>query len=141
MNHGRTDFEDLDVFFDTDDFAIVAHLHISETLEDIDINGIFDTPYQKRDFGAFIVDEDAPSFTCKWDPRFDSVRKGDILTIGDENIETFYIDSVPQHDGTGICAMILTRRSTQDAEGDEPHDSTDNPPPSGGLFGSNPGRR
>ena len=168
MQHGLVDFEDLDIFFNIDEFAVKASLQfIGETAESassslvdsaddrvvdsadnvlvsddttaIELEGIFETPYQKRDFGAFIVDADAPSFTCKWDNRFIDVRKGDHLFVGEgSNKEQFYIDSAAQNDGTGVVAFILTPASTQDDIGDDLDDEVDERPTGGGLFGSNP---
>ena len=168
MQHGLVDFEDLDIFFNIDEFAVKADLQfVVETAESapsglidssddrvvdsdsdaivsddatvIALEGIFETPYQKRDFGAFIVDAEAPSFTCKWQNQFVDVRKGDLLFVGEgSNKEQFYIDSAAQNDGTGVVAFILTPASTQDATGDDLDDTVDERPTGGGLFGPNP---
>ena len=63
MNQGQVEWEDLDIFFD--EFAEEATLTLADGTT-YDLNGIFDTPYMKRDFGALLVDADDPSFTCKW---------------------------------------------------------------------------
>lgn len=190
MLHGVLDWEDLDIFFDDEEFGLHATLRSNNPEADnLAIVGIFDTPYQQREFGDLVIDADDPSFTTKWRDEFVHVRKGDKLQItadgttreetvtvdnyivdsdsdrlvdasGDtliieteervtvtvgEVMEDFFIDSAPQNDGTGVVAFILTRESTQDTEGDDLDDATDEPPtddmgqPSGGLFGSNPG--
>ena len=151
MLHGELEWEDLDIFFE--EFAVDAVIYFPVTDEIYDIKGIFETPYLKRDFGGFIVDADAPSFTCKWQDIFVGVRKGDVLfpneTIASireiegvyEEItgeKAFYIDSAPQNDGTGVVSFILTKATTQDEEGDELDDTIDETPTGGGLFGSNP---
>ena len=135
MLHGLVEWEDLDVFFD--EFAIHATLMANDDdVPRLALTGIFDTPYQKREFGSYIVDADNPSFTCKWHDDFSKVRKGDTLRVTNEGtLEDFYLDSAPQNDGTGVVAFILTRASTQDASGDDLDDSVDEPPPTGSLFG------
>ena len=147
--HGVVEWEDLDVFFN--EFALGAILYLPTADHVMYIQGIFETPYLKRDFGAFIVDQEAPSFTCKWDDEFAAVRKGDRLFVNrpasDEDIDTayrltsrggasaFFIDSIPQNDGTGVVSFILTAASTQDAEGDELDDMTVPPDDPSNLFG------
>ena len=120
------DWEDRDIFFDTDDFAIEASLqikHLPDTTENtelypdnqVPINGIFKTPYAQRDFGAFIVDAEDPSFRCKWIDVFEYARAGDVLTIDGTE---YYLESEPKSDGSGTCAMTLVPADTQDAIGD-----------------------
>ena len=158
MLHGEVEWEDLDIFFG--EFAIDAVLQIWVTgVQNIpefnQIRGIFETPYHKRDFGVFIVDEESPTFTCKWSENFEYVRKGDVLFLNrtyDEDTDSaeelyelaenpsaiWYIDSIPQNDGTGIASFILTPGATQDTAGDTLDDTIDELPPAGGLFAPNP---
>ena len=70
---GRVDWEDLDIFFE--EFAVRATI-ICQSGGRFDADGIFDTPYQQRDFGGFIVDADAPSFTLKWTDMLENVQSG-----------------------------------------------------------------
>ena len=138
MNQGIVEWEDLDIFFE--EFGIPATLELADGTT-YELRGHFDTPYMKREFGELIVDADDPSFTCKWQAEFEAVRRGDKLTIRGED---FYIESAAQSDGTGVASLILTRASTQDAEGDDVQQNPQNPqspqgqgrPPNGGLFGS-----
>lgn len=145
MEEGIVEWEDLELFFD--DFAIPATLAFAEALENdaevseatLELRGIFETPYQKRDFGAFIVDADDPSFTCKWTEALQAARKGDTLTI---NGEVFYLETAAMSDGTGLASFTLTRASTQDAQGDDFSAETEDSqqmnsgrPSSGSLFG------
>ena len=58
----------------------------------------------------------------------------------DGNYETFYIESAPQSDGTGTAKLVLTRKETQDHEGDSTEDMHE-APAGGGLFSPNPGRQ
>ena len=116
------DWEDRDIFFDPDDFGIEATLEIKHLPampeypdNRVSIHGHWDTPYGQRDYGAFITDAQDPSFTCKWIDLFEYARAGDVLTIGTTD---YYLESAPQSDGTGICAMILVPADTQDAVGD-----------------------
>jgi hypothetical protein len=159
MLHGDVEWEDLDIFFE--EFAIDAVLQLWVTrVENIQefnqIRGIFETPYLKRDFGAFIVDEEAPSFTCKWHDIFQYARKGDVLflnqtydrdsgdtpedfyQLAESPSQVWYIDSIPQNDGTGVVSFILTPGTTQDEHGESLDDTIDEEPPTGGLFSPNP---
>ena len=138
---GIVEWEDLDIFFDEDEFGVKATI-ICKSGGRFDAVGIFDTPYQQRDFGGFIVDADAPSFTCKWTDDLDNVQSGDMLRLYEKDstdYETFYIESAPQSDGTGTAKLVLTRKETQDHEGD-PAEDTHEAPTGGGLFAPNPGR-
>lgn len=110
---GTVDWEDLDIFFD--EFAVPGSLAIKKTDATVELEGIFDTPYMKRDFGSFIVDAESPSFTCKWHTEFVDARQGDELTVGTVR---YYLESAPQADGTGLCSLILVPAYTQDEEGD-----------------------
>ena len=132
MEQGILDWEDRDIFFD--EFAVDATLEIRGSGATLNLRGIFDTPYQQRSFGAFVVDADDPSFTCKWVEELEAVRVGDKLTIGTEE---FYLDSPARNDGTGIASFTLTRESTQDDQGDELSENYE-APAGGGLFGPNP---
>lgn len=140
MQQGIVDWEDLDIFFD--EFAVEASLGFQDSEETVDLKGIFDTPYEHRDFGAFIVDADDPSFTCKWIPELATARAGDTLTISGE---VFYLESAAQSDGTGLASFTLTRATTQDAQGDDFSAETEDEdsqqmnsgrPEDGSLFGS-----
>lgn len=145
MINGLLEWEDLDDFFDIDEFAINATLIMrSPSVDDLALVGIFNTPYAKRDFGAFVVDADDPYFLTKWHDDFVHARKGDTLRITQADVtEDFFIDSGAQNSGTGVVSFVLTRESTQDDVGDLPEDSTDSSShgqlPSGGLFAPNPG--
>ena len=74
MSQGIVDWEDLDIFFHEDEFAVKATIICQSVEADLMLSGIFDTPYQQRDFGGFIVDADAPSFTLKWTDDLENVR-------------------------------------------------------------------
>lgn len=133
MDQGLTAWEDIDIFFE--EFAIPATLELTANGETLALKGIFDTPYQKRDFGAFFVDADDPSFTCRWTAELAAAGAGDKLTI---NGEVFFLESSAQSDGTGLASLVLTRQSTQDDIGDaEPEQAA--APTGGGLFSPNPG--
>ena len=64
-----------------DDLAVdsAGDVAVSDDKTVLPLEGLFETPYMKRDFGAFVVDADSPSFTCKWHDQFVDVRKGDLL--------------------------------------------------------------
>lgn len=142
MINGLIRWETLDDFFDVDEFSVNATLMLKKTgIADIALVGNFDTPYAQRDFGAFVIDADDPTFLTKWHDDFIHARKGDKLVISEgDNTETFYIDTAAQNDGTGVVSFVLTRESTQDDEGDTPSDDTtpDKTPMGGGLFAPNP---
>ena len=137
MNQGVVEWEDLDGFFDTDYFAVSATLQIG--IDVLNLEGIFDTPFAQRDFGAFIADSDDPTFVCKWRNEFNDAEAGDILTLKNE---TFYLKTAPQSDGTGVVVLTLIRATTQDTVGDDVPEAPDKPGRKlggGGLFSPNRG--
>ena len=138
------DWEDLDYFFNEDEFAVPGSLTIKKTNTTLQISGILDTPYMKRSFGSIIIDAESPAFTCEWRPEFAECRSGDELTVGDQ---AYYLQGIPKQDGTGVCAMILVPEYTQDDEGDDdpeaggtvkpdPKPDTDTVPDDDNLFRS-----
>ena len=119
MNAGILDWEDHEIFYDTDDFAVEATLEFNaapgDTPETVEIVGILDLPYGERDFGKIVVDSENPTFSTKWTDDIARVRKGEYLIV---NGERFAILSAPENDGTGHCELPLVRGTLQHTEGD-----------------------
>ena len=108
---------DMDILFDTDDFAVNATLEIVlETPRTVQVVGILKTPYQRQQLGPISVDADAPTFTMKWGAVLSDVRRGDLLTIGSER---FTIATAPKRQvSAGTCQIELVRGELQDSTGD-----------------------
>ena len=133
--------DDMDILFDTDDFAINATLEISvQTPRTVQVVGILKTPYEHQKLGPISVDADAPTFTTKWMKVLSGVRRGDILTIG---AERFTIANAPKPNAAGTCQMELVRGELQDTSGDifpteipaELSDTDDYTRPNNGILG------
>lgn len=124
------DWEDLDCFFNEDEFAVPGSLTIKKTSTILQLSGILDTPYMKRAFGAVIIDAESPSFTCEWRAEFSDIQAGDELHVGNQE---YYLQGIPEQDGTGACSMILIPEYTQDDEGDDtkPDETPTDPNPQG----------
>lgn len=92
--------EDLTVFFNTDDFAVVV-TKVDETTFD----AIFDNAeYQVQD-GDQVVSMRQPELLCR-ESDVSSLSQGDTLTVNGTN----YTLAKPEPDGTGIIRLVL--RST-----------------------------
>ena len=118
-------WENLDAFFDTDDFAIVgtfqyktdrADLH--DAGEDWTQNVIFEEPTSVSDFGQFAVTATNPSVWTKYTPAVAALIREDTLTFtrGDTVIK-YIIESPPKNDGTGVARIFLIADKTQDDKG------------------------
>ena len=133
MNESILDWEDRDVFLDTDFFGIQASLEIQKTNKSVTFNCIFDTPYQRRDFAAFVVDAEDPSIVTKFIPDLEDARKGDKLTV---NGDVFFLESGMESDGTGFVKFGLIPAETQDDIGDIIDDDVDDGVKTGDRHGS-----
>lgn len=58
-------WENLDIFLDTDDFAIRATLRLQDGRERV-VRAIFDDPYLNAELGEYELDTTQPRLTCKW---------------------------------------------------------------------------
>lgn len=97
-----------------DDFGTNASLLIKATDTTVTLRGVWNNPYYQRKFGEFIVDAEDPSFECVYTDDLADARQGDELTV---NETVYFLQSEPQQDEIGACAMVLTPADTQDDMG------------------------
>lgn len=102
---GHRDWEDLDAFLQTDEFAIVATVHAQEGAS-FSVTGIFDEPYLDADLGEYALDTTQPRFLCKM-RDVAMVLRGDTFVVDGS---TFDVMSGPQRDGTGMAVLRLAPR-------------------------------
>jgi len=93
--------EDIDAFFDTNDFAVAATYTPDGGLPST-VNGIFDDEYFDEVGGSVGIEGSQPRFTCKAEDIID-VEQGDSLSVSGK---TYQIVNV-QKDGTGIVILVL----------------------------------
>lgn len=93
--------EDIDAFFDTDDFAVAATYTPSGGSAST-VNGIFDDEYFDEVGGPVGIEGSQPKFMCKLED-VSAVSQGDALSVGGI---TYQIVNV-QKDGTGIVVLVL----------------------------------
>jgi hypothetical protein len=60
----KASWEDLDVFLNTDEFAVPVTLQLQDKTER-QINAIFDDPYLNAELGEYEFDTNRPRLTCK----------------------------------------------------------------------------
>lgn len=98
--------EDLDVFFNPDEFGDVVVLHPGEPGERV-AAAIFDRPYLAADPGGLVGDASSrPAITGRAEDLA-AVAQGDCLTInGDE----FVVAQPPQPDGSGCMRLELLEK-------------------------------
>lgn len=87
--------DDLDLFFNPDDFAVEATLEDGST-----INVIFDRPYEE----ALKIESNKPTVTAKASDVASLVH-GDIMTLNDVD----YVIINIQTDETGVAILYLAR--------------------------------
>lgn len=95
------DEDDLDVFFDTDDFGITAL--IGTAPNQVEIAVIFNEGTEKYNPSAGGVISTAPEIMCKTSDAL-SMKKNDVITIGSKN---WKIVTPPKPDGTGVATFGL----------------------------------
>lgn len=100
-------WEDLDDFFNTDDFAVVGTIQPYAGGASYSVTGHFDDPYLNAALGdALDRDDLRPKFTCKFSAVANVVRFDTITIAG----KTYDILSAPHGDGTGIAVLALAQR-------------------------------
>lgn len=99
------DWENLDDFLSTDEFATPAVLQLQGGTTR-PISGIYDEPFLNSELGEYNMDTTRPRMLCK---AIDvvGVTRGDALVI---NGKTLDILSTPQADGTGMATLDLAPR-------------------------------
>ena len=95
-------WDDLDVFVDTDDFAVPGEISLADGTTKT-VSGIFDWPGVHATLGDYTQDDLLPIFTAKA-TDLQGVRKGDAIII---NGCLFDILSFPKPDGTGMAVLEL----------------------------------
>ncbi len=97
-------WEDLDVFFDLDEFAVQAVITLGNG-STRDVVGIFDDPYLHAMLGGYDRDQVKPTLTMK---ETDSVgiKRGCYATILGKQYDVL---TSPKGDGTGITVLELDR--------------------------------
>ncbi|MDO5057729.1 MAG: hypothetical protein Q4E06_10445 [Lautropia sp.] len=95
-------WENLDIFLDTDDFAIRATLRLQDGDERV-VVAIFDDPYLNAETGEYELDTTQPRLTCRWMDVQD-VTRGDTVEV-DGRVYDVVTDAQP--DGTGMAMLAL----------------------------------
>jgi len=101
----KASWEDLDVFLNTDEFAVPVTLQLQDKTER-QINAIFDDPYLNAELGEYEFDTNRPRLTCK-ESDLAGVTRGDKVVIGSI---TYDVLSGPQSDGTGLAMLELAKQ-------------------------------
>ena len=101
----QPDWEDLDAFLDTKEFAVEAELQPAQG-SPRPIIGIYDEPYLDAQLGEYRMDQVQPRFTCRAD-LVEGVVRGDVLVIGARVLDVM---GAPQPDGTGMATIRLAAR-------------------------------
>ena len=105
-------WEDLDVFLDTDDFALFGTV----TFQSGDVctfPGIFDDPYLNAELGEYDMDNMKPRFLCK-EVDVAEVTRGDTIVVFQKNkrgvvvwSKNFDILTSAQPTGDGMALLEL----------------------------------
>lgn len=96
------DWEDLSVFFDTDEFAATVTVKPRNGLG-YDIRAIYDNPEEQATAGEYQLDTRTPRLVCiSLDVK--NVRRGDAVEIDGQSFDVL---DTPHHDGTGIATVEL----------------------------------
>lgn len=98
-------WEDLDAFFQADDFAVTAQITLLNNATR-DVVGHFDDPALTARLGDYEHDTVDPTFTCK-ETDVVGVQRGCTLAIGSD---VYDVLSQPETDGTGIAVLVLAPR-------------------------------
>lgn len=109
-------WDDLSVFVDTDDFAILATFVRVGGQVIPDVAGNFDSPAMLASAGEFTMTTSDARFTCPH-AKVATLKKNDTATIDGL---AYYLDHDPQPDGTGMAILHLSL------------DTDDAAPPGGG---------
>lgn len=100
-------WENLDIFLDTDDFAIRATLRLQDNGERV-VTGIFDDPYLNAETGEYELDTTQPRLTCRWVDVQD-VTRGDTVEFEGR---VYDVVTNAQPDGTGMATLALAVQSS-----------------------------
>lgn len=101
-------WEDLNAFFDVDDFATVATFTSASGQVTRLVRGIFDEPYFDKQLGEYVQDAGDPRLTCKESDAY-GLKKHDACKIASMPDAEYAILHDPKFDGTGTCVIYLQR--------------------------------
>lgn len=93
--------ENLNQFFETDDFAVDAVINYGNNLTR-NVKVIFETPSQSVEIYDTSIEADAPRLSCKTSD-LNLVKRNDTVTV---QTKTYRIERI-NHDGTGISFLYL----------------------------------
>ena len=93
--------ENLNQFFETDDFAVDAVINFGSN-QTRNVKVIFETPSQSVEIYDTSIEADAPRLSCKTSDLV-SVKGNDTVTV---QTKTYTIERIG-HDGTGISFLYL----------------------------------
>ena len=99
MSHA--DWEDLDEFFDHDEFATVALFQTNNS--PLSVTGIFDNAYLLAETGEVDLETTQPRFTCKAS-SVAMVKREQEVTIENQLFSVLTVEP----DGTGMTVVALT---------------------------------
>lgn len=102
------DWERLDDFLSTDDFAITAKFTSDETGRARLVSGIFDEQYVNADLGEYSMDTGQPRFMCK-ECDVVGLKKHDECTFAKLPGVKFELTHDPLPDGVGMATVLLGR--------------------------------
>ncbi len=95
-------WENLDIFLDTDDFAVWVTVCLQAGGERR-VRAIFDDPYLNTELGEYELDTSSPRLTCRWADVQD-VARGDTVEV---NGRVYDVITNAQPDGTGMAMLAL----------------------------------
>ena len=105
-------WEDLDVFLDTEDFALFGTVTLASGAVRT-FAGIFDDPYLNAELGEYDMDNMKPRFLCK-EVDVPEVRRGETILVHQKNkrgvvvwSRTFDILASAQPTGDGMALLEL----------------------------------
>jgi hypothetical protein len=101
-------WEDLDQFFDVDDFATTATFTRVNGQVLPPVKGIFDEPYFDKQLGEYIQDGGDPRITCKAADVV-GLKKHDACVVASTPGIQYAVLHDPKYDGTGTCVVYLKR--------------------------------
>lgn len=100
-------WEDLDAFFDVDDFATTATFTDDNGQASQPVRCIFDDPYLDKQLGEYSATEGDPRITCKADDVI-GVKKHHECTIASMPGRKYQVIHDPKFDGTGTCVVYMS---------------------------------
>jgi len=98
-------FENLNAFFQTDEFATTAVVTSAEGVSR-SVVGIFDDPYLDAQLGEYRLDTSSPRLQCS-ETVLAGINRGDGVVI--DGVEYVAL-AAPKSDGTGLATLELVKQ-------------------------------